>query len=249
MDSNTKNSNRTIPDAPAGAVDKDRINVADVRPRTRAEGPGLRYAIWVQGCPLRCPGCCNPEQLEFRVETLRPVEDLLRHIQKEQMEPDKSTGPESPGEKKSTDRNGADGTLEGVTIIGGEPFAQAAALTQLCARLRGTGLSVMVFTGYTLKQIQKANREDWNAFLKEIDLLVDGPYRRDLPDKERRWIGSTNQEIHFLTDRYAHMAPDRDGWDKTRNTIEIRLVGDQLTINGFPHQSITRAATKRSREK
>jgi len=61
---------------------------------------------------------------------------------------------------------------------------------------------------------------------------VDGPYVRELPDDRRRWIGSTNQRIHFLTPRYSF-----DLQWKERNTLEIRLEDGQLTVNGFPAKS------------
>ena len=42
------------------------MQIAQVVPCTEAEGPGKRFAVWFQGCPLRCPGCCNPEFLPFQ---------------------------------------------------------------------------------------------------------------------------------------------------------------------------------------
>ena len=68
------------------------------------------------------------------------------------------------------------------------------------------------------------------ALLTDIDILVDGPYLREQPDAERRWIGSTNQRIHFLTPRYR---ADDPCW-RRKNTLEIRLRGLELTVNGFP---------------
>jgi anaerobic ribonucleoside-triphosphate reductase activating protein len=52
------------------------LNVALIIPKTEAEGPGERFAVWVQGCPMRCVGCCNPEFLAFSPRQLQHPEDL-----------------------------------------------------------------------------------------------------------------------------------------------------------------------------
>ena len=64
----------------------------------------------------------------------------------------------------------------------------------------------------------------------ETDILVDGPYLRELPETKRRWIGSRNQVIHFLTARYRA----NDSCWKMPNSLEIRLDGRELSVNGFP---------------
>src|SRR5206468_10530918 len=80
------------------------LSVAQVVPCTEAEGPGRRYALWFQGCPLRCPGCCNPEMLPFTGGTPRPVADVLADI----------------------DQSHSEHGIEGITLLGGEPLAHAA---------------------------------------------------------------------------------------------------------------------------
>jgi anaerobic ribonucleoside-triphosphate reductase activating protein len=85
----------------------------------------------------------------------------------------------------------------------------------------------MVFSGYTLEQLR--TRPDAAALLAVTDILVDGPYLRDQPDTERRWIGSRNQGVHFFTDRYRF----DDQW-RRRNTLEIRVRGGEVVVNGFP---------------
>jgi anaerobic ribonucleoside-triphosphate reductase activating protein len=187
----------------------DQLNVAARVPNTEAEGPGQRYAIWLQGCPMRCPGCCNPELLEFRQATLTSVHDLLADI---------LATPE----------------IEGVTYLGGEPFAQAAALAPLSCELRKAGLSTMCFSGYTLRQLRRSRRDDWAALLAQLDLLVDGPYIEKQRQTDRRWIGSSNQQIHFLSERYSD-------WDEGANTIEIHLVNGQIQINGYPDEDLIAA--------
>jgi anaerobic ribonucleoside-triphosphate reductase activating protein len=179
--------------------------VAQVVASTEAEGPGTRFAIWFQGCPLRCPGCCNPEFLAFRGGQDVAVAVLLMQI-------------------ASTPN------IEGISLLGGEPFAHAAAGVEIARFAKSLGISVMIYTGYTLEQLRAQADPAVNELLTLTDLLVDGPYMRELPDSKRRWIGSTNQRIHFLTDRYS--AQD-ECWEQ-RNTLEVRLHNGELSINGFP---------------
>lgn len=181
------------------------LRLAQVVRSTEAEGPGRRFAVWFQGCPLRCPGCCNPEFLPFEGGESRTVADLSTEM---------LTARDEAG-------------VEGITLLGGEPFAHAAGAAALAAAARVLGLSVMVFSGHTLDQLRR--RPDAADLLARTDILVDGPYLRDQPDTERRWIGSRNQGVHFLTDRYRF----DDQWRK-RNTLEIRVRGGEVTVNGFP---------------
>ena len=120
--------------------------------------------------------------------------------------------------------------IEGITLLGGEPFAHALGAVSLARAAQKRKLSVMVFSGYTLEELRAKEDAAVGELLGLVDILVDGPYMRDLPDRERRWIGSTNQRIHFLTDRYH---ADDPCW-KERNTLEIRLTKEGLSVNGFP---------------
>lgn len=123
--------------------------------------------------------------------------------------------------------------LEGITLLGGEPFAHAAAAKWIAMAARQRGLSVMVFSGYRLEELREHSSQVMKDLLAQTDLLVDGRYEQDLPDPERRWIGSTNQKIHCLTDRYSM---DDPFWGEP-NTLEIRLENQTITINGFPARS------------
>jgi anaerobic ribonucleoside-triphosphate reductase activating protein len=185
--------------------DESRLHVAQIVPRTEAEGPGRRFALWLKGCPLRCPGCCNPEMLPFEGGRALDVEDLTGQVLR------------------------AEG-VEGITLLGGEPLAQAAGAAALSRRVRQAGRSVMVFSGFTLEEIHARNDPAALELLAETDILVDGPYLRDQPETRRRWIGSANQRIHFLTGRYR---ADDPCWRRP-NTLEVRLVEDEVTVNGFP---------------
>jgi anaerobic ribonucleoside-triphosphate reductase activating protein len=183
------------------------MQIAQVVPCTEAEGPGKRFAIWFQGCPLRCPGCCNPEFLPFQGGQTRTLDEMAAWLLQARDE----------------------GAIEGITLLGGEPFAHATAGAAMARLSRELKLSVMVFSGYTIEELKNRPEPEVSELLSLTDILVDGPYERNNPDLERRWIGSTNQRIHFLSDRYSF----NDQW-RARNTLEIRVVGREITINGFP---------------
>lgn len=123
--------------------------------------------------------------------------------------------------------------LEGITLLGGEPFAHAAAARWIASGAKQLGLSVMIFSGYRLEELQEHPSQDVADLLAQTDLLVDGRYEQDLPDSKRRWIGSTNQKIHCLTERYSV----DDAFWREANTLEIRLENQTITINGFPARS------------
>ncbi len=194
------------------------LRIAQIIPRTEAEGPGHRFAVWVQGCPLRCPGCCNPEMFTTNGGSLVSGADLAEQASR------------------------AD--VEGISLLGGEPFAQAAGCADFAAHARVLGLSVMVFTGYTLAELEaRAPTETGVAdLLAACDLLVDGRFERDELDTQRRWIGSKNQRMHFRTSRYTPSDPRF-----TRaNTAEIRLTRAGITMNGWP-ALVAQAEMRRSR--
>lgn len=183
------------------------LAIAQVVRSTEAEGPGRRFAVWFQGCPLRCHGCCNPEFLAYTGGRPTPASALVADM-----------------------RAARDGTgVEGITLLGGEPTSHAAGAAALAAAARALGLSVMVFSGFTLEQLRGRPEPEVGDLLALTDILVDGPYLKDQPDAARRWIGSRNQQIHFLTPRYSF----DDQWRRP-NTLEIRVRGGEITVNGFP---------------
>lgn len=116
----------------------------------------------------------------------------------------------------------------GITILGGEPLDQPAAVTALAAAVHARGLSVIVFSGYLRDDVDRRAP----GLLRSVDVLVDGPFDPAQPEqgavRPRRWVGSRNQRLHFLTGRYG--PADFQG----ANTVELRLAGGVLTVNGWP---------------
>jgi anaerobic ribonucleoside-triphosphate reductase activating protein len=178
-----------------------RLNLARTIPRSAANGPGERFVLWVQGCPLACPGCWNPDTWDFERRDLRSVDDLAACII-------------------------ATEGIEGVTFTGGEPFAQARALTLLAERVRAAGLSVFVFTGYDLAEL---TRPDHLALLAVADVVVAGRYVEAERATGLVWRGSSNQRVHFLSARYDPIDMEEPG------EVEFHLEKDgTLTVTGFP---------------
>src|SRR5262249_26466521 len=190
-------------DGPTGT-----LRVAQIVPCTEAEGPGKRFALWFQGCPLRCPGCCNPEMLPFEGGEAMMLDEVVKLL------------------RATANEHG----LEGTPLLGGEPLAHAAAGTALAKAAHALSLTVMVFSGYVLEEARQMADPAVAELLAETDILVDGPYVRELPETTRRWIGSTDHRIHFLSDRCV---PHHPRW-RQRTTLELRLPAGELSLAGLP---------------
>lgn len=145
-------------------------------PVSRANGPGLRAVVWFQGCTLGCPGCFNPGT----------------H--------DPQGGYDSDTETLATRILGLGAKIEGISISGGEPFQQPEALLDLLCRLADSHLSRLVFSGYSLPEIDRLPLGP--SILRHIDVLIAGRYvaSRRLGHS---LLGSANQRIHLLTRRYS----------------------------------------------
>ena len=142
-----------------------------------ALGPGKRLALWVAGCPLRCPDCITPELQPAGAGKPIPVARLAAHILGLPMQ------------------------LQGITLTGGEPFAQAEALAELWLRLAEARpeWDLLVFSGHRLEEL-RARDGSSAALLACADILIDGPYHRTRPISHPL-RASANQRIHYLSER------------------------------------------------
>ncbi len=96
------------------------------------------------------------------------------------------------------------------------------------------GLSVMVFSGYTTSELDMLNLPGSDELLLCTDVLVDGTYEETLPEYSRRWVGSTNQQFHYLSNRYDSRI-EVDG--EIERVLEVRLrADDSIFINGWPEK-------------
>jgi anaerobic ribonucleoside-triphosphate reductase activating protein len=161
------------------------LRVAETHAACDVLGPGTRFVVWVQGCGIGCRDCVSPQWIPFRGGREVAVRELAGQI--------------------------ADSGAAGLTLSGGEPFAQAGPLAALVEEVRGRrDLSVMSYTGYTIEHLLAHGTAGQRRLLALVDILVDGPYlvarQADL-----LWRGSSNQRLHLLSERHAEVRehPDR----------------------------------------
>ena len=144
------------------------LRIAGTIGESIVDGPGIRYVLFTQGCPHSCVGCHNPQTHDFAGGKEVTVDTLLADITKNPF-------------------------VKAVTLSGGEPFCQPAALAQLAAPLKEKGYHLMCYTGYTFEQLLQ--KEDARPLLEQLDLLVDGPFVLDHKNIELKFRGSDNQRV------------------------------------------------------
>ncbi len=176
-----------------------KLNIAYINICTEAEGPYKRMAIWFQGCNILCEGCCNPELQEIRVTHLMTIQEILDIA------------------IESRNRNG----IEGITFLGGEPTLQEG-LSDLANVLSKEGFGIILFTGKRYVYLS-------DRIKNSMDLIVDGKYEKEMLDEDRNLVGSKNQRIIYVTERYKK---NRSWFTSKRDKkVEINL-SENLFING-----------------
>lgn len=136
------------------------------------DGPGIRYAVFTQGCPHHCPGCHNPDSHSPEGGEQKDTSEILTAIRKNPL-------------------------LDGVTFSGGEPFEQPEPLAEIAREAHHIGLNVFTYTGYTFEELLqgKEKRRGWEALMRETDYLVDGRFDLEQRSIALQFKGSANQRI------------------------------------------------------
>ena len=187
------------------------LNIAAVSARTHALGPGTRAVVWVQGCPLRCPGCLAPAWIPFVPATHRTPQQILEELN-------------------------LDG-ITGMTFSGGEPMEQAAGLAALARLARQKkDIDLICFTGYRHERLLKSPPNPGvRELLAEVDVLIDGPFIQTL-NEPVGLRGSSNQRVIHLTSRLKEY--DLEG---STRTVELTVTDGELAFVGIPTPGILSA--------
>lgn len=195
------------------------LNLSGFLPQSAANGPGTRFVVWVQGCPIRCRGCFNQASWSVNPVQIVPADELAARIL-------------------------ATRGIDGVTFSGGEPFAQAGPLADVAEQVQKAGLSVITYSGYTYEQLTGRCDPAWNRLLSVTDLLIAGPYCDDeactVP-----LIGSANQQVIALTGR---IVIESGFLQEEGEVVEFTIATDgTITTTGFPRNGMVRQIAARCR--
>ena len=150
------------------------LYILDIIDGTVVDGPGFRLSIYCAGCEHRCPECHNPQSWAMSNGKEMDMEELMEVVK------------DSPWN---------------VTFSGGDPFYQAEGFAKLAARIKSeTAKTIWCYTGFTIEELMQENDPHRMELLRNIDVLVDGPFIQAQRSEELRFRGSANQRILEVKD-------------------------------------------------
>ena len=172
--------------------------------RSEIYGPGLRAVFWTQGCNLACKGCWNTQYWSKKGGNTILVSRLLEEL------------------------DSIDG-IEGITLLGGEPLQQAEASLQLIKGCKEKGLTVFLYTGYEPNEFDANMQQCFDL----CDIAVTGRFVQELRDTTLRWRGSTNQQVHFISNAYD------DSVLKEQTEVECHILPNgEIRMVGYAEEEL-----------
>ena len=173
-------------------------------------GPGRRVVIWLEGCSLNCSGCMSPDLFARKhpVGVGEVARQTLAHLE----------------------------VADGLTISGGEPFQQPAAVTSLVRHLRELlPVEVLVYSGLTKEEILAGSAAQ-RDLLRLVDILIDGRFESTVSNT-KHWRGSDNQRVHLLSDRARKYAGLTDRPFPPKRVLHVQpLEGMRVRLIGIPER-------------
>ena len=146
------------------------IRLSGIANNSITDGPGIRYAIFTQGCKHACEGCHNPTTHDMNGGYEQDIQSLISEIAEDEL-------------------------LDGITLSGGDPFFQVEQSIYLITEVKKVrpDLNIWGYSGFTVEQIIKDPNK--LELLKLMDVLIDGRFEQELRDLTLKFKGSSNQRL------------------------------------------------------
>lgn len=145
------------------------------------DGEGICVSFWTQGCPFRCPGCHNPDTWDF------------------------NGGVEIPSDIKGQiiKAISANGVQRNFSVLGGEPLCEEnldlVHSLIMAVRIAYPKIKIFVWSGFVIETLKKRaeTNEKLADILKNIDVLIDGPFIQEERNITLKLRGSSNQRVLY----------------------------------------------------
>ena len=144
------------------------MRIAGLTQDSIVDGPGFRFTVFVQGCTHHCEGCHNPQTHDPAGGREMTTDEIIREMRSNPL-------------------------TDGLTLSGGEPFDQSEDCLTLALAAKESGLNVWSYSGYLFEQLLADEKK--SQLLKELDVLVDGPFVLSQRSLALAWRGSRNQRV------------------------------------------------------
>lgn len=144
------------------------MRIAGLTQDSIVDGPGFRFTVFVQGCTHHCEGCHNPQTHDPAGGREMTTDEIIREMRSNPL-------------------------TDGLTLSGGEPFDQPEDSLTLALAAKESGLNVWSYSGYLFEQLLADEKK--SQLLKELDVLVDGPFVLSQRSLALAWRGSRNQRV------------------------------------------------------
>lgn len=150
------------------------MRIAKIIENDIVNGEGVCVSLFTQGCPHRCEGCFNPETWWFtggiEVSEKWVFNELCKAIS-------------------------ANGLQRNLSILGGEPLCpdniQSVKMIIKMIKEKYPTIKIFLWTGYIIENFNNEQKE----VAKLVDVLIDGPYIKELRDVSLPLRGSSNQRV------------------------------------------------------
>ena len=155
---------------------KNQVRIYSILKESKVNGPGLRTAIYFQGCNLNCPHCINPQTHDINGGTIMTLKNIKNII------------------------NSVKNKIEGITCTGGEPFLQPKGLLEIVRYAHSLGKTVIISTGYNLEELRKIKLFD--TIKKYSDVIIYGRFHHE-ELISTGLVGSKNKKFIFCSNVYS----------------------------------------------